>query len=446
MADRYTYIPFIGLFVAIAWSVSEIPGRWPATRGWVGGFGAAALGACAVLSWEQVSYWKDSASLFTRAVAVTHDNAVAQNNLGVSLFTRGDVAAAEPHFAEALRIRPSYVESLVNLGLCREKQGSAQEAAELFQKAVALRESSAAHYNLANLFSKHGRLDEAETHYRAALRLKPRYVEAWYNLGILKAKQGQTDEAAQDYAMALRLKPDYAEAHLSLGALMAGQQKLDEAIAHFQAALKASPNYADAHFNLAAAWNAKGDFVQATAHFAEACRLRPEDMEARENFGLALFWQGRAREAAPVFEQVLRVRPGARAHYYLGLILDGQGRGLEAVSHYREAVRLEPKAPVYLNDLAWILATHPKDEVRNGTDAVRLAEQACQLSGGKEARFWGTLDAAYAEVGQFDKAMATATKARELALASGQKSVAQKAEERLVLYRAGKPYRSPASP
>ena len=77
---------------------------------------------------------------------------------------------------------------------------------------------------------------------------------------------------------------------------------------------------------------------------------------------------------------------------------------------------------------------------------MRLAEQACQLSGGKEARFWGTLDAAYAEVGQFDKAMATATKARELALASGQKSVAQKAEERLVLYRAGKPYRSPASP
>ena len=109
-------------------------------------------------------------------------------------------------------------------------------------------------------------------------------------------------------------------------------------------------------------------------------------------------------------------------------------------------MRLSPNTSLYLNDLAWLLATNPKPERREGAEAVRLAERACALSGGKEARFWGTLDAAYAEAGRFVDAMATATKARDLALAAGQPDIAQRAEERLALYRAGKPYRTPAPP
>ena len=140
------------------------------------------------------------------------------------------------------------------------------------------------------------------------------------------------------------------------------------------------------------------------------------------------------------------MRPDARTHYYLGLALDSEGQAEEAVAHYREAARLSPDTPLYLNDLAWFLATNPKAELRDGAEAVRLAERACQLSGGKEARFWGTLDAAYAEAGRFAEAMATAAKVRELALAAGQPEIAQRAEERLALYRAGKPYRQPAPP
>jgi tetratricopeptide (TPR) repeat protein len=446
LADRYTYLPLIGLFVAIVWSAAEIPARWPGTRSWLAVCVAAVIAACAVLTWNQTGHWRSSASLFEHALAVTRDNAVAHNNLGVNLLDAGNLAAAEPHFAEAVRIKATYPDGLGNLGLCRARQGRLEEAAELFQRSLKSKPTGSVHYNYANLLSQQGDLDQAEAHYQAALQLQPSLVEAWYNLGALEAKRGKTQEAAQDYAAALRIKPDYVEAHLSLGALLAGQKKLDEAIVQFQAAIQAAPDKADAHFNLAAALNAKGDFAGAATQFGEACRLRPEDVEARENLGLAQLYDGKMAEAARQFREVLRVRPDAGAHYHLGLALDSLGQAEESVVHYREAVRLSPNTPLYLNDLAWFLATKSKAELRNGAEAVRLAEQACRLSGGKEARFLGTLDAAYAETGRFPEAMATAAKVREMALATGQPEIAQRAEERLALYRAGKPYRSPAPP
>ena len=446
LADRYTYLPLIGLFVAIIWSAAEIPARWPGTRSWLAVCAAAVIAVCAVLTWNQTGHWRNSASLFDHALAVTRDNAVAHNNLGVNLLDAGNLAAAEPHFAEAVRIKATYPDGLGNLGLCRAKQGHLEEAAELFQRSLKSKPTGSVHYNYANLLSQLGELDQAEAHYQAALQLKPGMVEAWYNLGALEAKRGKSQEAAQDYAAALRIKPDYVEAHLSLGALLAGEKKLDEAIVQFQAAIQAAPDKADAHFNLAAALNAKGDFAGAATQFGEACRLRPEDIEARENLGLALLYDGKMAEAARQFREVLRVRPDAQTHYHLGLALDAQGQAEESVVHYREAVRLRPNTPLYLNDLAWFLATNSKAQLRDGAEAVRLAEQACRLSGGKEARFWGTLDAAYAETGRFAEAMATAAKVREMALATSQPEIAQRAEERLALYRAGKPYRSSAPP
>jgi protein O-mannosyl-transferase len=137
---------------------------------------------------------------------------------------------------------------------------------------------------------------------------------------------------------------------------------------------------------------------------------------------------------------VLRSQPRADTHYHLALALDSQGQSQAALTHYREAVRLSPTTPLYLNDLAWLLATNPNPELRDPPEAVRLAEQACKSSGGQEARFWGTLDAAYAAAGRFDEALSTATKVHHLALASHQPDIARRAEERSALYRAGQPF------
>ncbi len=474
MADRYTYIPLIGLCVALVWGGADLACCW-ARRGIrpsPGGAGvlplggaepseaprlahgaapgigrapallaACAVAACGVLTWRQAGFWRDSTSLFEHALAVTRDNFVAHSNLGVVLLDQGKLAAAQQHFTEAVRIKSNYPEGLGNLALCRLSEGRTAEAEELLERALRARPSAPNHYNLANLLLQQGKFEEAQAQYEAALRLNPELIEAWFNLGVLEAKQGQPAKAARNYAEALRLQPAHTGAHLSLGALLAGEKKFVEAIGHFEAVLRATPDNLDAHFNLASALNAKGDYAGAAAQYAEVCRLHPEDVEARQGLALALLGADRMTEAVEQFREALRLRPDARMHHYLALVLDSQGRAAEALPHYRDAVRLGPDTALYLNDLAWFLATNPMPDLRDGAEAVRLAERARELNRGKEARVWGTLDAAYAEAGRFAEALATAAKARELALAAGQADIARQAEERMALYHAGKPYR-----
>jgi Flp pilus assembly protein TadD len=138
---------------------------------------------------------------------------------------------------------------------------------------------------------------------------------------------------------------------------------------------------------------------------------------------------------------VVRLRPDGPAHYNLAIALSLQGDRETALKHFREAVRLQPDWPVALNDLAWALATDARAELRDGAEAVRLAEHACDLTQRKEARFLGTLDACYAEVGRFTEAIATAERARELALSASQAQLAEAAEARIKLYQLRQPFR-----
>jgi tetratricopeptide (TPR) repeat protein len=469
MADRYTYLPLIGIFIMISWAAAELAGRWletqpastaksaeaassPRTGAGAAGLGVLAalvLAALAVVSWKQVHYWEDSTTLFARAVASTSRNAIAHNNLGSSLLDAGKVAEAEAQFERALAVRPNYPEALVNLGLCRARQGRTPEAVELMRRAMEIRPTPSGHYNLANFASEAGQFDEAEKHYLAALELKPEFVEARYNLGILRAKQGRTDEAIRDYEAALALRPEYAEARLSLGALLAGQKKFDEAIAQFEVVVRARPDNADARFNLAAALEARGDWAAAAAEYDAASRLKPDDLEARFKLGVARLNQREPAAAAAVFADLLSGLESraansnalAQVHHYLAVSLHAQGRLEDALPHYRQAVGLSPNSPIYLNDLAWLLATHPDAAVRNGPEAVALAQKAVELTRGMQAAFLGTLGAAYAEVGQFSEAIAAAGKARDLARAAGQMEIAETNTQLLELYRARKPYR-----
>ena len=130
--------------------------------------------------------------------------------------------------------------------------------------------------------------------------------------------------------------------------------------------------------------------------------------------------------------------------FHLGMTLGQLGRTREAVAQYREALRLNPNLAGALNNLAWVLAASPDDELRNGAEAVRLAERACELTHYGEPLFIGTLAAAYAEAGRFPEAVTTAEKAEQLATTAGSKELAEKNRQLLELYRAGKPYHEPA--
>ena len=338
MADRYMYLPMIGVTLAVGWGGYEIASRWPSAKVAIGSAAALAIAACAFATQIQAAYWTNSLTLFEHALAVTRDNAVAHNNLGTVYLNQKETKRAEEHFAAAVQINPRYPEALVNLAICREEKQDTEAARDLFEQSLAVQETPAGHYNLANLLSAAGEMESAEQHYLAALRLKPEMAEAIYNLGALKAKQGKAEEALGDYEQALRLKPGLKDVHLNTGALLASQKRWDEAIGHFQMAIRNEPNNADVRFNLAAALEAKGDNRDAIAQFGESVRLRPDDAEARQHVGFLLLSQGLAEEAIPHLQALLKLRATAQTHYYLALALDAVGRYQEAVEQYREAV------------------------------------------------------------------------------------------------------------
>jgi Flp pilus assembly protein TadD len=160
----------------------------------------------------------------------------------------------------------------------------------------------------------------------------------------------------------------------------------------------------------------------------------------------ALFQNGRPAEALSEYASALQLDPNLpEAHEGMALALGSLGRTSEAITHYRAALRGKPDSPASLNNLAWLLATHPDPNVRQGTQAVALAERACALTQYRKPTLIGTLAAAYAEAGRFPEAIESAQKAEALATAAGDTNTAARNRELLELYRRNQPYREPAA-
>ena len=188
----------------------------------------------------------------------------------------------------------------------------------------------------------------------------------------------------------------------------------------------------------------RGQIDEAIAQYRKALEIEPNLAEAHNNFGVVLGQSGRFGEAVAHFQQALKSKPDyAEAHNNLGNALAGQGKIAEAVVQWREAVRLQPNQIAYVNNLAWVLATCPEASVRNGAEAVELAQRAVKLSGVRQPAILGTLAAAYAEAGRFSEAMHTARKALDLATQQNEQALARSLEAKLPLYEAGTPFREP---
>jgi tetratricopeptide (TPR) repeat protein len=287
-ADRYMYLPSIGLTIMLAWGAADFLKQ----RALVALATASCVAAAAVTT-VQLSYWQNSRTLFQHAVDVTADNYLAHHNLGVALAeSPGTLDQAIEHYQAALHIKPDYVRAHTDLGSALAKSGRVPEAMAEFHAALALDPDLAIpHNNLGNTYAQIGMWDQAIGEYQAALRIDPEYgdarrnlAEAEYDLGLAFAKAGGHNfEAIAHLEAALRAKPDYPEAHNNLGVVLSQDpSRLNEAIGHFEAALRADPNYADAHVNLGVALSqVPGRLSEAIAHLETADRLQP-DPEVRQ--------------------------------------------------------------------------------------------------------------------------------------------------------------------
>jgi tetratricopeptide (TPR) repeat protein len=276
MADRYTYLPLVGIFIVVAWGLADLTGKGRRASLIAGAAAGALLLLLVLVTQLQVGYWKSSATLFGHALAVTEGNFLAHNNLARTLNNEGRYAEAADHYQAAIRINPGYLPPYLNLGLSREKQGMPDEAMRCFAEALKARPGDGeAHFLQGNLLAKAGRLDEAIAEYDLALKDKPGRGIFHNNRGIALVRKGDRAGALAAFREAVRLTPDHAGARNNLAMLLAGQGRLDEAIGQFREALRLQPGYANAHYELAMALKRKGLDAEAARHLAEARRIRP---------------------------------------------------------------------------------------------------------------------------------------------------------------------------
>ncbi len=275
-ADRYTYLPQIGLYVLLTWTVADLTARWRRQREILSASAAVIISILSWRAWIQSSYWRDSETLFTHALAVTSNNDVAENNLGIVFLRNGN---------------------------------------------------------------------------------------------------------------------------------------LDEAISLLQAAVDLRPENSPAHENLAKALLQKGQVADALVHYRKLLELQPDNIEVHNIVGTVLIQQGQAREAIEEWQKVLAIQPD-----------NGNA----------------------MSNLAWVFATSPDDSLRDGPQAVQLAEQALRISGARIPIIFRTLAAAYAENGQFSEAIETARRGIDLANSQGNSGLATELQGNIALYQAGRPLRDPS--
>jgi tetratricopeptide (TPR) repeat protein len=378
-ADRYTYVPLIGIFIAIAWGGADLVARLALPRLLLACAVGLALAACAALTWVQLGYWRDSMSLWTHSLEVTPNNYVAYNNLGYVLALADDEesnAEALEYFQKTLRLNRNFADGNNNLGHALAREGKLQEAIEFYTRALEINpEYAQAHNNLGLALARVGRDEEAASHFKQAFAIMPSYSMAHNNLGKLLAQQGKIPAARAELEKALELNPENADAHTNLGVLFQGEGKLREALEQYQTAVRVEPKNADAHNNLGMMLAGQGKRDLALAHFKLAVKNNPKLASARYNLGVALAEQGQRQEAKEQYEKGLRLEPSdvqIRNNLAWELLQEGQWEA--AKKHLLEAVRLEPKFALAHDNLGIVLAIQGNAEqaLRSFEEAVRL--------------------------------------------------------------------------
>jgi tetratricopeptide (TPR) repeat protein len=332
------------------------------------------------------------------------------------------------------------------------KAGRLEEAIAEWTKALALNpESDKAHNNVGLLLVGVGRFGEAVPHFEKTLQINPEYPAAHSNLGVALAGAGKPDEAVAEFEKALAVDPESAEAHNNLGRILERKGDLDQAIAHFEKAFRAAPDSASVRANLGGALAAKGrtlalkgSFEEAIEQFQKALAATPDSAEDHNGLAVALVQKGRVEEAIAHFKKAVALKPDfAEPWFNLGdTLFFLEGKVPEALAAWRAVLRIDPDHVAVLNQTAWVLATSPDAGLRDGVEAVALAERAVRLAGGRQPAALDTLAAAYAEAGRFAEAAQVTGQTLELARKQDNRRLVEALTARLALYQSGAPYRS----
>jgi tetratricopeptide (TPR) repeat protein len=484
-ADRYSYLPGLALALLPAGLLLQCQRRGAlrpglATAVWCLAFATIPLLAAA--TWRQCDVWQNSETLWNRALAVDPGSGVAKTGLGVVRFRQGRLAESRVLLEAALRLRPSNVFTHQNLGLVLDRLGERAAARDQFLEAIRLqprywsamlelarqsadeRDWPAAQQwyeqclaihplqvraltGLADVYVRAlNRPHEAVRLYRRALALDPADARAHNNLGILLRQMGDADSALRHYQTATQLQPASSEFCYNLGVLYEDLRDWPAAMQWYERCLKLEPQYVAAMNNLANVCKRQGLQDRALELYRKALAIDATSTDVRYNLAFALAEQQAYAEAETEYRRVLdRLPAHIPAAVQLALLLDRTNRSAEALARLKVTMAQVPDHPMVLYHTGWLLATSANDSVRNGAEALTLAQQLATRAA-DDAEVLDLLAAAYAAVGQFDTAVTTATRAAERARATGRQQLAADVDARVALYRQGKPFRRGGTP
>ena len=276
MADRYTYIPLIGLFIIIAWGIPDLIRPWKYRIPLLATSGTIILTLLACMTWFQVDKWKNDLTLFGHAVQVTQKNVIANFCLGDAYAAQGNYDRAIQSYREALRIEPQHPYTHNNLGIALQQQGH---------------------------------IDEATVHYRQALQSDITRAKAYTNLGFVAAIRGHFGEAIENFHGALQTDPEYLKPLIAMGDVLATTGKFQDALAYYTRALSIGGDLPDVHYNMGVILAHQGSIADAVEHLRTAIRIKPDFSEAHRGLGNLLLAQGRRQEAIVEFQQAAKSPP-----------------------------------------------------------------------------------------------------------------------------------------
>jgi len=376
MADRYMYLPSVGVLILVAWGARELARR---SAGWANFLSFVAVITvllCIGPTRQAIALWKNSETLFRHAIKVTADNSIAQNNLASALNQQGRTNEAISGFREALRISPGYAAPHMNLGNLLAAQGFTNEGLAELQKAVQADPADfQARYSLGYQLLKFGQTDAAISQFKAAIDFRTNDPGSFKLLDSLLLKNGQTNAALSQLQDAVKLLPSNPAIRYELGNLLVNNAQTDDAIHQFQEAIRLKPDFFEAHNNLASLLSKQGKIDLAIGKLHESIRLKPDYADAHYNLGVLYLKKGLGDEAAGEFQMAIRLNPDfAPSHYYLGTILIRKGRLDAAISELQAAVHLDPAYAFAHNKLGIALgaAGHLTEAVAEFQEAIRL--------------------------------------------------------------------------
>jgi tetratricopeptide (TPR) repeat protein len=376
MADRYTYLPILGVQLALLWTLRDL--ALPPILRWLKPAAIALLLAgCAARTWNQLAVWQDPHTLHEHALAVTERNYLAESYLGTTFVNEDRYAEAVVHFRRAVEFKPDYLAARYRLGVALEKMGQTDEAMATYTDLLKINPRyGIANYSLGGLLLERNQPAEAITHFQAALKVKPDYDPAYLALGAAMSKLGRPQEAIGYYEKALAINPRNAVAHFDYANALVDLHRESEALARYEKALQLDPNFEEAHVNYGNALRALNRLDDACAHYRRAIDLQPKNANAFFGLGAALEDLGRDGEALDCYLKTVQFKPDyADAQYNIGAILLNRNQPAEAVPHFQAAVKSQPDY-----DAAYLGLGLAAAQLGNQPEAIGYYERALAIA------------------------------------------------------------------